>query len=488
MTFKKINTFKPRLRVLNQEQMWTIHGAALEILSKTGFEMKHRGARKMLLDAGCSLSRNGRIRMPAHLAEDALKTAPKRIQLYDQCGDEAMDLVDENWYYGTGSDTIFTIDLHNGQRRRTTIEDTANFAHMIDGLENMDFAMSMSNPEDVPIDDIYVYVFVEMLKNSNKPIIFIADGGEDIAKMYDIACLVAGGEEKLQEKPFLLNYSEAISPLIFPQNVIEKLIFCAQKKVPICLPSGCNAGGGGPVTLAGALALGIAENLVGLVVHQLAGEGSPFLFAPNVSILDMQTSIISYGCPEWSLTQAALADMRDEIYGLPIWAFAGASDSKIMDAQAGAEAMFSILTAMQSRCNVIHDVGYLEFGTTSSLETLVMADELVAMSRFFTAGIPVNTDTLALDVIDRVALGGEQSIFLTQDHTLEHFRQAHFHPTLLDRNWHDSWKEADGQDLYGRCNVRAKKILANHVVEPKPAGLLGEIEEILEPSRKRIAV
>jgi len=488
MTFRKLNTHKPRLKVLNQEQMWTIHEAALEILDKTGFEMKHRGARKMLLDAGCSLSRNGRIRMPAYIAEKALETAPRRIQLYDQSGDESMDLVDENGYYGTGSDTIFTIDHNTGQRRRTTIGDTANFARMIDGLENMDFAMSMSNPEDVPIDDIYVYVFAEMLKNTNKPIIFIADSGEDIAKMYDIACLVAGGEEKLQQKPFLLNYSEAISPLIFPPNVIEKLIFCAQKKIPICLPSGCNAGGGGPVTLAAALALGIAENLVGLVVHQLAGKGSPFLFAPNVSILDMQTSIISYGCPEWSLTQAALADMRDEIYGLPIWAFAGASDSKVMDAQAGAEAMFSILTAMQSRCNVIHDVGYLEFGTTSSLEMLVMADELVAMSRFFTAGIPVNADTLALDVIDQVALGGEQSIFLTQDHTLEHFREAHFHPRLLDRNLYEAWKEAGGRDLYDRCNVRVKKILANHVVAPKSADLLSEIEDILEPPRKRIAV
>jgi trimethylamine--corrinoid protein Co-methyltransferase len=468
--------------------MWSIHAAALEILEKTGFEMRHRGARKMLLDAGCSLCRNRRIRMPAYLVEDALNSAPKCIQLYDQNKNKAMNLVDENCFYGTGSDTIFTIDLISGQRRRTTIEDTANFARLVDGLENMDFAMSMSNPEDVPIADIYIYVFAEMIKNTNKPLIFIADSGQDMAKMHDIACLVAGGEKELQEKPFLLNYSEAISPLIFPENVIEKLIFCAQKKIPICLPSGCNAGGGGPVTLAGALALGIAENLVGLVVHQLTGKGAPFLFAPNVSILDMQTSVISYGCPEWSLTQAALADMRDEIYGLPIWAFAGASDSKVMDAQAGAEAMFSIVTAMQSRCNVIHDVGYLEFGTTSSLEMLVMADELVAMSRQFTEGLLVNKETLALDVIDRVALGEEKSIFLTDDHTMDHFRKAHFHPQLLSRSQYDLWQETGAADLCDRCNAEAKSILSNHVVELKPAGVLSEIENILEPPRQMVAV
>lgn len=488
MSLNEIDTYKPRLQVLSQQQMWAIHEAALEILEKTGFEMRHRGARKMLLDAGCRLARKGRISLPAYLAEGALKTAPKHIQLYDQRGNKAMNLVGENGFYGTGSDTIFTLDINTGQRRRTTIQDTANFARLVDGLENMDFAMSMSNPEDVPIDDIYVHVFAEMIKNTNKPLVFIADSGEDIAKMYDIACLIAGGEKEFQEKPFLLNYSEAISPLVFPQNVIEKLIFCARKKIPICLPSGCNAGGGGPVTLAGALTLGIAENLVGLVVHQLAGEGSPFLFAPNVSVLDMRTTVISYGCPEWSLTQAALAEMRDEIYGLPIWAFAGASDSKVMDAQAGAEAMFSILTAMQSRCNVIHDVGYLEFGTTSSLEMLVMADELVAMSRYFAEGLPVSEDTLALDVIDRVALGGDQSIFLADDHTMEHFREAHFHPRLLDRFRYDFWKDAGATNLYDRCNAEAKKILSNHTVESKPGDVLNDMEAILNPQRQVVAL
>jgi len=485
MKFNEINTYKPRIKVLDKEQMWSIHAAALEILSTTGFEMKHRGARKMLLNAGCSLSSNGRMKMPAYVAEDALNSAPKRIQLYDQSGSKDLDLVDENCFYGTGSDTIFTFDLETGKRRRTTIGDTANFAKLVDGLDNMDFAMSMSNPEDVPIDDIYVHVFAEMIKNTNKPIIFIADSGEDIEKMYEIASLVAGGEEALQQKPFLLNYSEAISPLIYPENVIEKLIFCAQKKIPICLPSGCNAGGGGPVTLAGAMALGIAENLVGLVVHQLAGKGSPFLFAPNVSVLDMRTTVISYGCPEWSLTQAALADMRDEIYGLPIWAYAGASDSKTMDAQAGAEAMFSISTAMQSRCNIIHDVGYLESGSTSSLEMMVMADELVEMSRYFTEGIAVNEDTLALDVIDRVARSSEtQRMFLTEEHTMNHFRDAHFHPRVLNRYRYEAWKEAGAEDLYMRCNAEAKRILSDHVVKPKSAEVLGEIEDIIHPSRK----
>ena len=488
MEFVQGETFKPRLEVVSKQQMWDMHQASLDILQGTGFDMQHAGVRSMLLEAGCAERQDGRVTMPARLVEHALGTAPKSFDMFDQQGKHAMTLTGDNCFYGTGSDTLFTLDLENGLRRRTHLQDTANFARMVDALGNMDFAMSMSNPDDVPIEEIYVHVFAEMVRNTNKPIIFIADNRDDMAKIHAIASLVAGGEKKLAQKPFIMNYSEAISPLVYPSNVMDRLVFAAEKRFPICLPSGCNAGSGGPVTLAGSMALGLAENMVGLVVHQLVSPGAPFLFAPNVSVLDMRTTVVSYGCPEWSLTQAALAQMRDEIYGIPIWAFAGSSDSKTLDAQAGAEAMFSIATAMQSRCNIIHDVGYLEFGTTSSLELVVLADELVAMSRHFNQGIPVDKDSLALEVIDQVARGGESSsIFLTHPHTFQNFRSAQFLPELLDRERFVNWNQKGAMDAYDRCNQKARELLDSHQVERKPDGVLGEVAEILEPSIQSLA-
>ena len=476
----EIPTFQPRMKVLNREQALAIHTAALEILAKTGFKMEHPGVLEMLAGAGCKVSNGDWVQLPSYLVEQALGSAPRQIALYDQQGNKTMPMTNGNPFYGMGSDATFTLDLESGERRRSLLSDVANFAKLVDGLENIAFCMSMANPVDVPkIEDIYVYVFAEMVKNTNKPMVFIADSGRDIAKIHEIACIVAGGEDALQDKPFLLNYSEAISPLRFPQNVMERLIFCAEKRIPICLPSGSNAGGGSPVTLAGAMALGIAENLVGLVVHQMAGKGSPFLFGPNVSVLDMKSTVVSYGCPEWSLTQAALADMRDEIYGLPIWAFAGASDAKVMDAQAGAEAMFSVITAMLSRSNLIHDVGFLEYGSTSSLEMVTMVNELVAMSRFFVQGIPVNSETLALEAIERLGRGDPGSIFLMDDHTFEHFMQAQFLPNLLDRSRYDAWEKAGAQNMYQRCNAEAKRILAEREVAPKPEAILQEIDRVL---------
>jgi len=177
----EVPTFKPRLKVLNREQALAIHGAALEILQKTGFKMEHGGALEMLADAGCRVSDKDRVSMPAKLVEEALTSAPKQFALYDQKGNEVIMLADGNYYYGTGSDATFTIDPDTGERRRAVLKDVGNFARLVDGLENIDFVMSMSNPEDVPVEDIYLHAFTEMVKNTNKPILFIADSGRDIA-------------------------------------------------------------------------------------------------------------------------------------------------------------------------------------------------------------------------------------------------------------------------------------------------------------------
>jgi trimethylamine--corrinoid protein Co-methyltransferase len=470
--------FRPRMKVLDRGQAWAIHEAALEILERVGFRMEHPGVMEMLAGAGCKVGGGNWVRMPPHLVEEALRSAPRQIAVCDQRGGRAMPLSQESFFYGTGSDTLFTLDLKTSERRRALLQDTANFAKLVDALPNLSFAMSMSNPQDAPIQDIYVRAFGEMVANTNKPIVFIAESVRDVERIYEIACLVAGGREALEARPFILNYSEAISPLRFPENVMAKVLFCAERKIPICLPSGSNAGGGAPVTLAGALSMGIAENLVGLVVHQLAGKGSPFVFGPNVSALDMNSTVISYGCPEWSLTQAALADMRDEIYHLPIWAFAGATDAKVVDAQAGAEAMFSVITAMLSRANLIHDVGYLEYGTTSSLELVVLVDELIAMSRHFVEGIPVDRESLAVEAVERVAHGGPGSMFLADDHTFQNFRKSLFMPRLLDRSRYDAWLQAGKTDLFERCKREAARLLKEHQVQPKPPEVLKEIDKI----------
>ncbi|MFN2220849.1 MAG: trimethylamine methyltransferase family protein, partial [Anaerolineae bacterium] len=249
-----------------------------------------------------------------------------------------------------------------------------------------------------------------------------------------------------------------------------------EKGIPVTYPPSPNTGGGGPITVAGALALGNAECLVGLLLTQLVRPGTPFLYGMNIAALDMKSAIVSYGAPEWPLSMAAWTDLG-RYYGLPVWGAAGATDSKVVDAQAGIEATVTIMTAFLSRCNLTHDVGYIEYGTTSSMEMLVVADEIIRDVRYVMGGVEVNEQTLAREAIHRATPGAG---FLADDHTLDNWKWAQWRPMLIDRMRYDNWLAKGSKDMAARANERARKILSQHEVSPLSRAAEETIQEVLE--------
>lgn len=471
----EIPTRLPALQILSDEQVRDIHFATLEILGQIGIEMQDPQGRELLLEAGAWES-NGRIKISENILTDALMKTPTRIPMHDRTGKLSMPLELGKVFFGTGSDTIFTLDIDTGARRRAVAQDVENFALLADALANIDFVMSMGVPSDVSVEDVYIHAFAGMIRGSVKPNVYTARDKRDMEHIYRIAVAVAGSEQALRERPFLLNYSEPISPLLFHEESLQKLIFCAEKGIPGAYIPSTNTGGGGPITLAGAVALGNAESLVGLIVSQLIRPGTPYLYGMNTAALDMKTTIVSYGSPEWSLGMAAWTDMA-RFYHLPVWGYAGASDSKVVDAQAGIEATFSIYSAMLSGCTLNHDVAYIEYGSTSSMEMLVIADEVIGMARSFARGLTVNRETLALEAIGRVGPG---SGFLADEHTFKHFRDAQWAPRLIDRKRFDLWESSGSKDMHSRAQERARELIATHKVQPLTDEVEQVIAEILE--------
>jgi trimethylamine--corrinoid protein Co-methyltransferase len=471
-------TLYPTLRVLSDEQVRDIHYATLEILGQIGVDMQDPQGRQLLLQAGAWES-NGRIRIPENMLTDAIASAPSRIPMYDRLGNLSMPLELGKVFFGMGSDTIFTMDVNTGERRQALAQDVEDIARLGDALENFDFVMSMGVPSDAPVKDTFLHGFIRMIRGSAKPNVYTAQDRKDMEDIYRIAVAVAGGEQALREKPFLLLYAEPISPLLINEESLQKIIFCAEKGIPSAYIPSPNTGGGGPITLAGAIAVGNAECLVGLIISQLVRPGAPFLYGMNTAALDMKTTIVSYGSPEWSLGMAAWTELA-RTYNLPVWGYGGATDSKVVDAQAGIEATFSIYNALLSRCTLVHDVAYIEYGSTSSMEMMVIADEIISMARRFMQGVPVNENTLALDTIAKVRPG---SGFLAEDHTLDNFREAQWSPKLIDRKRYDLWEAAGSKDMFARANERARKILAKHISAPLPDEAEALIGDILNERR-----
>ena len=461
--------------MLSDEQIQAIHHSSLDILSRTGIVMKHETGRELLLDAGAWES-GERIKIPEHLVMAAIGSAPSRIPMHNRLGELTMPLQEGQVFFGPGSDCPFTLDVETGERRQATAQDVRRIARLCDGLQQIDFIMSMGTPSDVPTMDHYLHSFIGMIRGSVKPNVYTALDRSDMEDIYRIACAVAGGEAELRERPFLLHYAEPISPLLYNEESVDKLLFCAEVGIPVtCLPSP-NTGGGGPITLAGAIALGNAECLAGLVLSQLVRPGTPFLYGMNTAALDMKSAIVSYGAPEWPTGMAACCDLA-RYYDLPVWGTAGATDSKVVDAQAAIEATVTIMTAFLTRCNLVHDVGYMEYGTTSSMEMLVMADEIIRDVRYVMAGVEVSERTLAREAIHRARPGGG---FLADDHTLDSWRWAQWRPALIDRTRYDRWVEQGRKDMTTRANERARRLLAEHEVPPLPQAAEEVIAAVLK--------
>ena len=460
---------------LADEQVYKIHLASLDILERTGVSVQEPEARGLLLDAGAWEDRGDRVRIPSWMVKQALATAPERIVLYGRDGRRRMPMEAGNVFFGTGSDTPNTIDPDSGKRRPAVKEDVRKIALLCDALENIDFVMSMGVPSDVPKTTTYVHEFGSMINGTTKPVVFTALDNRDMQTIYEMATVVAGSEQAVRERPFLLLYSEPLTPLQHTKMGTEKLLFCAERGIPCVYVCGAMAGGSSPATLAGSFALGNAEGLSGLVISQLKAPGAPYVYGGNVTVLDMRTSVLAYAAPEISLTNSIFAAMA-RYYKLPVWGLAGASDSKTLDAQAAAEATFSIMAAALSGGNLVHDVGYLESGLTSCMEMILLGDEIISMCRRFIDGFTLDDNAVAAELIDSVGPGGA---FRDSKHTRANFRTEHWIPRFMDRRRWELWEAAGGPTMVDRLNEEVRRILDTHTPEPLADDRRKEIDRII---------
>jgi trimethylamine--corrinoid protein Co-methyltransferase len=469
----------PQFRVLSDDQLEKIHLASLEILRRTGVEMLAEEARELLKSKGAHLV-GTRVRIPAHLIEWAIRVAPSRVVLCDRDGNPALHLENNMCYYGTGSDTRYIIDPHSGERRVTFKRDVADMARIVDYLPNIDFVMSMGIASDVSGDISDLHHFDAMVSNTRKPIVFTTWSPHNLKDIVNMAESVAGGQEALRSKPFAALYAEPISPLVFESVGVEKVLYIADKGLPLVYKPAVLGGASGPITYAGQLALCNAEALTGLLLAQLKREGTPVVYGGGFTPLDMRTVVAAPCSPEHLILNTARAELAN-YYELPIFSYAGDSSSKVCDEQAAIEAAMSILVAALNGSNLVHDVGYLDSHLTSSFDQLVMCDEIISMVKRMMEGIQVDTENLALDLIDQVGPGGH---FLAEDHTLRHFKQ-NWYPELMDRSKHESWLEKGGKRLGEVVNEKVREILATY--EPDPLGdkVKAELATIIEEAEKK---
>jgi trimethylamine--corrinoid protein Co-methyltransferase len=461
-------------RRLTSYQCEQLHDASLEILATTGVRFYDEKAVALLRKGGASISEGNLVRISPWRVEWAMRTAPKRISLYDQTGAPAIRMAGRTAYYGNGSDLLYVLDHRTGKRRRAMLQDLTQGMQLLDTLSGIDFVMSFVLPDDVPVEQTELYQMRAMLEHTSKPVVFVTTNLSRTQSAIAMAEIAAGGADVLRERPFAVCYINITAPLRHNVESVQKLMWLAEKGLPaIYLPPTATRAVTTPLPVAGYTALNNAGQLAGLVLSQLTREGAPFIrCAYGGATFDMRTMVGQLAAPEARGFHSDLAHW----YRLPCFGIGGTSGSKTVDQQAALEAALTLLLASLSGEQLIHDVGYLDNGLTGSLEQLVICNELIGWVRHFLPGLEINEDTLALDVIQAVGPDGQ---FLGEAHTARHCRDD-WYPQLLDRQSHDEWAAEGRPTLRDRARQRVEEILDGYTPQPVSQDVKRAWDRIME--------
>lgn len=442
---------------LDDNQAAVVHEATLQVLERTGIALHHPEAEELLLCAGARKEESGRILIPRALVQTALERAPQSFTLYRRDGEPGLELKNGPTYFGPGSDALKQVDLKTGEVRDSVLADVERNTRIADAL-GCDFIMSQALPRDLPAHALYPGVFAAMARNTPLPLVVTGVTLADFEHMHALAALAVGGREQLERRPFFLTYVEPLSPLIFDQNCVDKLLFCARNRIPFVFAAGANCGTGAPIYPEGGVVQGGAESLAGLVIAMLVTQDVRFVYGANTSSADMRSGMVCYGAPEWSKTVAMYADMARS-YDLPVWGTAGCTDSVALDAQAGWEAARGVLLALQSGSTLVHDMGYMNFGELWDPRMLALAMEVVREARHLLKPADLSAEALSGAVIDEVARGG--SLYLGHKATARGFRKSLFISKLINRQK----LSAGPLEIGPRVGEQLDKLLGRHKPE-----------------------
>jgi len=447
---------QPKIELLSYDLIARILDEAFQLMRKPGVKVQSEQARQLLAEAGAAIDGEV-VRLPEKVVREALDTVPVNFDLFDLAGQPAVHYGGDIVQFDPGSSGVHVLDPETLEHKPSYSADLVRLVKVAEMLPEYAAQSTAVVCNEVPksIGDLYRLYLV--LLYSAKPIVTGSFSVETLGTMIDMLALFAGDRERLAEKPRAIFDVCPSPPLIWSDFGAENLIQLARARVPAELISMPLAGAAAPVTILGSVVQHAAESLSGIAIHQLANPGAPIVWGGAPAIFDMRRGTTPMGAIETAMIDAAYAQVGKSL-NLPTHAYLGASDAKIVDAQAGLESGVTALIGALAGINMISGAGMLDFLACQSPEKLVVDAEGIAMAKRLLAGIQVRTETLATDLFEGINFKGD---FLKQKLTRELFPlEQHLPSAVIDRDSIRGWQAAGGLDTFGRARVRTQELLA----------------------------
>lgn len=469
------DALRPTVGFLDETTIRDVLDEAHRLLSEIGVFVEHAPAVDLLAGAGARVGNDGRVRVPPELVRRALGTVPAEIVLWDRAGEESVRLGGQEVHFDPGSAAIKVFDHDQGRARPASLADCEAFARLTDRLPAMSLQSTCVVPADVPLETADRARLRLALTHCRKPVVTGTFAGPSFEIMRRMLIAVRGSEEALRRRPLAIFDCCPSPPLAWSELTCAVLVRCAQTGIPAELVSMPLTGATAPVTLLGALCQHTAENLSGVVIHQLAGPGSPIIYGGSPAAFDMRHGTTPMGAIETMMVDAAYAQIGRHL-GLPTHAYMGLSDAKSPDWQAGMESGCGALLATLAGVDVVSGPGMLDFESCQSLEKLVLDNEACAMALRLARGIRRPEGGLALDV---VRSGIEAGQFLNLDHTRRNFRaEHHVVGPVIDRVVGDVWAGSGSRTAADRAHAEVERLLALPDPSPIEPALARELDGI----------
>ena len=455
--------------ILDREACTRIHSAALEVLRSTGVRVDDEEVVRLLLDAGARALGDNVLGLPDRLVEWAIRQAPAKVRLADRAG--------QLWELSAEGPTLVltgnALYVTRG-RRRTELRspDLAQLARVVEACPHV-HGMVGTSLADVPPagrDFTGLRIMASHTTKHLRPCIYTPEGARLIVEM----ARVLAGDSPIRDRPVVSTGFSILSPLHWSALALEVFRATAGHLMPVMINSEPLAGATAPVTLAGALVVGEADVLSGLVINQLLEPGRPCIFNIGFAhVMDMSSGLALTGSPENALLHAGGADLA-RFHGLPSAAWMS-TESMLPDSQAAFEKMMTGMAHAGSGVGLIWGAGTLESTLTMSPESLVIDDEIARSFLRFRQGIPTDQEALGLDAIREVGLSGG---FLGHPHTLAWHRQVLNRPLLAFRGRRMKWESTGCPSLEESAGLRVQEILSREPTECLDRHQLAELMRI----------
>ncbi len=451
---------QPKLELLSNELVARVLDEAFQLMMLPGIKVQSPEARELLAQAGAQVDKAGEVvKIPEKAARKALQTVLSVFYLYDLHGNRRVTYGGDSVHFDPGSSGVHMLDPETLEHKPSYAPDLVRLVKVAEMLPEYDAQSTAVVCNEVPkaIGDLYRLYIV--LSYSEKPIVTGSFSIKTLQAMFDMLAIFTGGRAGLANKPRAVFDVCPSPPLIWSEFGAQNLIELARARVPAQMVSMPLAGAAAPVTLLGSVVQHAAESLSGITIHQLANPGAPIVWGGAPAIFDMRKGTTPMGAIETAMIDASYAQVGKSL-GLPTHAYLGASDAKIVDAQAGLESGVSAVVGALAGINMISGAGMLDFLACQSAEKLVMDAEAIAMAKRLLAGMQVQTETLATSLYEGINFKGD---FLKQKITREMFaKEQHLPSAVIDRDSIRGWQQAGSLDAFARAKVRTGQLLKEY--------------------------